>query len=66
MNPCKCGAKKKRMGQFGYCGKTDIHIKRYETDSCSSGFWVECAKCGCSTDEFNTEEQAIKAWNRRA
>lgn len=29
-------------------------------------FWVRCWECGAETSVYNTKEEAIEAWNRRA
>ena len=31
----------------------------------TTSIYIECNRCGINTIGFNTEEQAIKAWNRR-
>lgn len=38
-------------------------------DMDESWFWeweVFCIKCGCALGHFDTEEEAIERWNRRA
>ena len=30
------------------------------------GYFVECQKCHVRTDEYDTEAEAIEAWNKRA
>ncbi len=29
-------------------------------------FWVTCKECTAETKDFDTKEEAIEAWNRRA
>ena len=29
------------------------------------GYYVCCDECGCGLPVYNTEEEAIEAWNRR-
>ena len=31
----------------------------------AKAFWVRCWKCGAFSDEFESESEAKKAWNRR-
>ena len=33
---------------------------------CGSIFGVECESCGTSSDGFDTKQEAVEAWNRRA
>lgn len=28
--------------------------------------WIGCSNCNCATDGYDTEEEAIEAWNTRA
>ena len=34
--------------------------------SAPDAFWVECKDCFAMSGSYNTEEEAIEAWNRRA
>lgn len=29
-------------------------------------YWIECINCHATSGEYDTEEKAIEAWNRRA
>ena len=45
-----------------FCGTTDVQMKTSKVV-----FWVQCnnTECFCSMGGERTEENAIKAWNRR-
>lgn len=42
-----------------FCGSTDAYV---EKDDC---YWVVCDECAISTTQFDTEADAVKAWNDR-
>ena len=47
-----------------FCGKMDY----LTAQAINGGKWepfVECNKCGSCSAPYNTQEEAIEAWNRR-
>ena len=44
-----------------FCGNTDPYINEYEGQ-----FFAECPECQCNTRLFDTEKDAVNAWNERA
>ena len=50
-----------------FCGgKTTMHRDSWETPSGKAvRFWCRCSKCGACSEEFQQEEKAAEAWNRR-
>ena len=56
LKPCPfCGGKAFLSEVLYYC----------EPGRCTTQF-IECNECHATTYEYNTEEEAIEAWNRRA
>ena len=47
-----------------FCGESKAEIRHpfYSDTYC----WVQCCGCYCTTTPFKTQEEATKAWNRRA
>ena len=46
-----------------FCGREAVIVKSWESGSyvrCSNGY-----KCGARQDWFDSEKEAIEAWNRR-
>ncbi len=47
-----------------FCGETESLI--IDDEWTIPAFAIECCECGASTITFDTKEEAIEAWNRRA
>jgi len=55
LKPCECG------------GKVNAYKTRQEySPKGKSVYMVGCSECLVRTDYFETEQEAIEAWNRRA
>ena len=50
-----------RLKPCPFCGSKDIKLYGNHRDS----FWFRCNKCA-SIDSYDTERQAVRAWNKRA
>ena len=50
-----------RLKPCPFCGSKDIKLCGNHRDS----FWFRCNKCA-SIDSYDTERQAVRAWNKRA
>ena len=66
--PCKTkSGRDKQPHEFGYTGPG---FRQYEADYCSSKIWIGCDTCkvqmGDARFGFDTEAQAVAAWNTRA
>ena len=49
-----------------FCGDIDPDIEELSINGLFIGsYCVECFNCHAKTDYFDTEEEAIEAWNRR-
>ena len=48
-----------------FCGE-DNPIMQVDKEEYSLTYYVQCWYCGCRTDDYPTEEEAIERWNRRA
>ena len=47
-----------------FCGaEAEVHKNVFAEGTV---YTVECISCSCGLDWFDTEEEAIEAWNRRA
>lgn len=57
---------KKILKPCPFCGSTDVHSYISNDAIFIDGYKVGCYECGCETDDFPKEEQAIEAWNKRA
>lgn len=55
-------------GSFPYMRETLITTSREDSSYCgeSSCYQICCSKCLASADDHYHEEEAIKAWNKRA
>ena len=49
-----------RLKPCPFCGSKDIKLCGNHRDS----FWFRCNKCA-SIDSYDTERQAVRAWNKR-
>ena len=49
-----------RLKPCPFCGSIDIKLWGNHRDS----FWFRCNKCS-SIDSYDTERQAVRAWNKR-
>ena len=49
-----------RLKPCPFCGSKDIKLFGNHRDS----FWFRCNKCA-SIDSYDTERQAVRAWNKR-
>jgi Lar family restriction alleviation protein len=52
-----------------FCGGHDIEVYEHYGKAAGleyGGFYPECTKCGCRLNYYETREEALKAWNRRA
>lgn len=60
----------KKLKPYPFCGNKAMMIKMRYHDELPFVYSVECANsiCSCkpSTLDYETEEEAIEAWNRRA
>ena len=56
LRKCSCG------GEPFIYNPTDTG---YEEDYIGDYYCVECEKCGRISETFDTEEEAIEAWNKR-
>lgn len=48
-----------------FCG-SEARIKMLIKENGKEKYFCECWLCSCRTQDFNTKEKAIEAWNRRA
>lgn len=61
LKPCPfCGGKANY-----YCEELDWADWGYISATKYYNTYVECEECGAGTASFDTEQQAIDAWNRR-
>ena len=56
LKPCNCRKSKKRKGRVCLVGPLSGYNR----------YFALCPWCGKCTDDYNTKQQAIDAWNRRA
>ena len=50
-----------------FCGGNGrIYTESYSHRKNDIDYFIECRQCASCTDIFETEEDAIEAWNRRA
>lgn len=56
----------KKLKPCPFCGGEAriIHVKQLWDPR--NAFWAQCQKCRMSGKHFETEAEAIEAWNRRA
>lgn len=48
------------------CNSEDIGLwVSYDPHTKTTAYYVECNDCGCRTKDFDTKEEATRAWNRR-
>lgn len=47
-----------------FCGGEAIIGKRI-LDWATWDYKIECSKCHCETDIYNTKQEVIEAWNKR-
>ena len=48
-----------------FCGGEARSVSKYSNNK-KWKYFCECWLCSCRTQYFETEEKAIKTWNRRA
>ena len=48
-----------------HCGGSAEGKWRYRRPGGNACYWVRCIECGVSTTAYDTEAEAIEAWNRR-
>lgn len=53
-----CGSKYTQVRYMGF--------KRHEPSAFSNGYRGECCSCGATTAAYDTEADAMRAWNARA
>ena len=61
LKPCPFCGKPVDMYKYDYNEYNEQGIQGHEV-----GFVIICFDCHIDMGEYNTEEEAIKAWNRRA
>ena len=52
-----------------FCGGHDSEVYEHYGESAGiqyGGYYPECTVCGCRLGYYETREEALKAWNRRA
>ena len=50
-----------------FCGNIDIELNsKILMHSDCERFWIECPDCQISTRYFETNEDALRMWNKRA
>lgn len=49
-----------------FCGGEADNRWRYRKPGEYACYWVLCVRCGCATTAYDTEAEAIAAWNTRA
>jgi len=52
-----------------FCGGHDIEVYEHYGESAGiqyGGYYPECTFCGCRLGYYETREEALKVWNRRA
>lgn len=47
-----------------FCGEKEIWITTV-TENCGSYLYVECSKCGAKSSEEDSQDTAVKSWNKR-
>lgn len=50
----------KKLKPCPFCGGNNLSVEGV------TFYWVECVDCNASIAGYETKEQAIEAWNRRA
>lgn len=48
-----------------FCGGEADNRWRYRKPGEYACYWVLCVRCGCATTAYDTEAEAIAAWNTR-
>ena len=52
-----------------FCGSDSIEVYTHYGESAGiqyGGYYPECTVCGCRLNYYDSREEALKAWNRRA
>ena len=52
-----------------FCGSDSIEVYTHYGESAGiqyGGYYPECTVCGCRLDYYESREEALNAWNRRA
>lgn len=50
-----------------FCGGKAGTVRRWQSgDGTGKDIWIRCENCGMETIRYDTDEDAIAAWNRRA
>ena len=65
----ECGIRNEGLKPCPFCGANaiDIETSYFHNGSgkCTPMYSAVCKACYCETKDFNTELEAVKAWNRR-
>ena len=55
------------LKQCPFCGSDKVNVIKHEYNNLSDSFGVRCFNCKTqSYQSFDSEKEAIEAWNRRA
>jgi Lar family restriction alleviation protein len=62
----KAEREKDELKPCPFCGgKAEVMNDDFFEVFDANAFWIKCTECGLTTGDSATEEEAIKAWNRR-
>jgi Lar family restriction alleviation protein len=52
-----------------FCGSDSVEVYTHYGESAGiqyGGYYPECTVCGCRLNYYESREEALKSWNRRA
>ena len=58
-------AKTEKLKRCPFCGGIADVFFQSGCDYWYDKYAVYCTQCGCTTEDFETKEEAISVWNRR-